>query len=137
MHYQQDASSIKPMAAKFSFGKEFQRPVLTKVAASIPGPGAYAIKQLVGNESVGKSLGGKLSPAFERPGANKVPGPGAYSAEFRAMYKSMPSWRIGTSTRDDQEKIKRRTCNFPPPDCYSPDYMSQKQAVPKWGFGSG
>jgi hypothetical protein len=50
--------------------------------------------------------------------------------------KSLPSWRIGTSTRDDQEKIKRRTQNFPPPNSYNPDYLTIKQSLPKWGFGS-
>ena len=35
----------------------------------------------------------------------------------------MPQWKIGTSNRDDKEKIMRRTCNNPPPDSYTPDYL--------------
>ena len=50
-----------------------------------------------GDESVGKTLHAKLSPQFERPGANKVPGPGTYADMYRTSKKSEPSWRIGTS----------------------------------------
>lgn len=55
---------------------------------------------MVGNESVGKTLHSKLSPSFERPGANKVPGPGSYQDVYRSAKKSEPSWKLGTSQRD-------------------------------------
>ncbi len=89
---------------------------------SVPGPGTYAIRQMVGNETVGKTLSMKLCPGFEKPGANNFPGPGTYDGNFRTTKKSDPNWKIGSSTRDDKEKIMRRTCNFPPPDSYNPDY---------------
>lgn len=103
--YKQDASSIQKSAAKFSFGSSKQRPLTSKAALAVPGPGTYPIKQIVGNETVGKSLGQKLNPAFQQPGANKTPGPGAYDGKYRTQKSSDPSWRIGTSRRDDQEKI--------------------------------
>ena len=47
-----------------------------------------------------------------------------------------PGWRIGTSTRDDVEKARKRNCNFPPPDTYNPEYKTLKAKDPTWGFGS-
>ena len=44
----------------------------------------------------------KLCPSFEKPGANKVPGPGTYAAaNYRTVRSKDPEWRIGSSTRDD------------------------------------
>jgi hypothetical protein len=107
--YKQDAGAVQRSPPKFSFGTQKQRPNTSKVAASIPGPGNYAVPQLVGNESVGKTLHSKLSPSFERPGANKVPGPGAYQDMYRTAKKSDPQWRIGTSQRDQETRISQRT----------------------------
>jgi hypothetical protein len=78
----------------------------------------------------------KLCPQFEKPGANKVPGPGAYSSDYTATVNKEPTWRIGTSTRYDREKIMRRTCNFPPMNSYDPKYQATVRTLPKWGFGS-
>ena len=52
---------------------------------------------MVGNESVGKTLHSKLNPSFERPGANKVPGPGTYQDMYKTSKKAEPSWKMGTS----------------------------------------
>lgn len=68
----------------------------------------------------------KLCPNFEKPGANNVPGPGTYKGDYRTSIKKDPSWVIGSSTRGDQEKTMRRTCNWPPPNCYDPDYKNLK-----------
>ena len=64
----------------------------------------------------------KLCPQFEKPGANKVPGPGAYNTDYRPTVNKEPTWRIGTSTRYDRDNIMRRTCNFPPMNSYDPKY---------------
>lgn len=101
-----------------------------------PGPGTYPIRTLVGTESVGKTMSQKLNPSFEKPGANKVPGPGAYSSDYKVSKSKDPQWRIGTSRRDDAENVMRRTCNYPPPDSYNPVYQSTKEKSPNWGFGS-
>jgi hypothetical protein len=78
----------------------------------------------------------KLCPGFEKPGANGNPGPGAYSSEYNQVIKSQPSWRIGSSTRNDEEKTMRRTCDFPPPGSYDPNLGAAKNKSPLWGFGS-
>jgi hypothetical protein len=76
---------------------------------------------LVGNETQGKTLSMKLCPAFEDYGANQFPGPGTYQTVDPNIRKSkQPTWRIGSSTRDDQLRTMRRTCNFPPPSAYNP-----------------
>jgi len=92
------------------------------VGLSSPGPGAYPIGTLIGTETVGKTMSQKLCPSFEKPGANKVPGPGTYQYDYKSTKSKDPQWRIGTSKRDDADRIMRRTCNFPPPDNYNPIY---------------
>jgi hypothetical protein len=104
---------------------------------SVPGPGTYPIKTLVGTESVGKTISMKLCPQFEKPGANKVPGPGAYNTDYKPTVNKEPTWKIGTSTRYDRDNITRRTCNFPPMNAYDPKFSSTVNSLPKWGFGSG
>lgn len=85
--YNQKADSIQRSAAKFSFGKERQRPHTSKSVVSVPGPGTYTIRQMVGNDCEGKTLSQKLCPSFEKPGANRVPGPGTYGDEYAVTKK--------------------------------------------------
>ena len=103
----------------------------------VPGPGAYPVKSLVGTGSIGKTISMKLCPQFEKPGASKVPGPGAYDSDFKATKRGEPTWVIGTSTRYDRDNINLRTCNFPPMNSYDPKYNGNIKSLPKWGFGSG
>lgn len=66
-----------------------------------------------------------------------VPGPGTY--DFVSPEKSMrasPSCRIGTSTRDDELKVKQRVQNYPPPNTYNPSFLYSKRSEPSYGFGS-
>lgn len=68
------------------------------------------------------------------------PGPGAYSSpgpRDNPMLRSSPNWKIGSASRDDDLRVKRRTCNFPPPDSYNPMYQTSKEKLPTWSFGSG
>jgi len=53
------------------------------------------------------------------------------------MLKSSPNWKIGSASRDDELRVKRRTCNFPPPDSYNPMYQTTKEKLPTWAFGTG
>ena len=99
-NYQQDAASIQKRAARFSFGTQPQRPKPNSYQRNMPGPGTYVLNPIVGTGSA-KTLHSKLMPNFEMPGANKVPGPGTYEGRYSAMIRAEPSWKIGTSTRDD------------------------------------
>jgi hypothetical protein len=70
--------------------------------------------------SMGKAKRVDMS-ANQSAGAN--PGPGAYFApEDNIAYKSSPSWKMGSSTRDALEKQKMRSTNFPPPNTYKPNF---------------
>jgi hypothetical protein len=44
---------------------------------------------------------------------------------------------MGTSTRNDEDKLKMRTSNFPPPDTYNPSYTFIRERQASWSFGSG
>lgn len=44
---------------------------------------------------------------------------------------------MGTATRDDGDRARRRTSNFPPPDSYNPAYQTIKDGAPTWSFGTG
>ena len=134
--YQQEASAIQRSPPKFSFGSQKQRPNTSKVGLGVPGPGNYDIPQLTGNESVGKTLHSKLKPSFEQPGANKTPGPGSYQDVYRNSRRSEPSWRIGTSKRDQETKIAQRNSNFPPPNTYDPLFSQTLNQSESWGFGT-
>ena len=65
-----------------------------------------------------------------------MPGPGTHEPNYRKTKYSDPNWGFGSSTRNDEEKVMRRTCNFPPPNTYSPDYKFTANKRPNWGFGS-
>ena len=64
------------------------------------------------------------------------PGPGTYGDTYKAGKKQDPQWRFGSSTRNDQEKTMRRTCNYPPPDSYNSNYRASVTKSPSWGFGT-
>ena len=74
-----------------------------------PGPGAYGNKSLIGAPKRGGVIGQKFVLKKDVPGSNNVPGPGAYSIDVSPIKLANPTWRIGTSRRDDQEKAARRT----------------------------
>ena len=78
----------------------------------------------------------KLESSLENPALAKIPGPGTYDGNYRNTKYKDASWGFGSSTRNDEEKTMRRTCNFPPPDTYSPDYKVGVKKNPNWGFGS-
>jgi hypothetical protein len=66
----------------------------------------------------------------------KVPGPGTYSVDLSPVKTKDPTWRIGTSRRDDAERVMRSTQNFPAPTAYNPDWSRTRSSDPKWGFGT-
>jgi len=66
-----------------------------------------------------------------------IPGPGTYSDDFQIMFKSEPSWKLGTSTRDVEDKMNARTCAVPSPVAYNPDFNKNKTKLPKWSFSTG
>jgi hypothetical protein len=82
-------------------------------------------------------MGAKLKNVFDSGDVKNFPGPGTYKIDISPLKSKDPQWRIGTSKRDQADKIMRRTCDFPPPGSYNPDLSQTKSSDPKWGFGSG
>jgi len=93
----QNVSALLKTAPSFGFGTS-KRPQSHNTRIVAPGPGAYAIKGLVGSGSTGKTLGLKLKANISS--AAYVPGPGTYHASGEIALKKAPSWRIGSSKRD-------------------------------------
>lgn len=71
---------------------------------------------------------------YYNPNRLGVPGPGTYNNDLtKSVYNKQPSWRIGTSTREDIiKKVKRE--NFPGPGNYSIPYKGLEGK--KYKFGS-
>ena len=64
----------------------------------MPGPGTYEPKKVIGNDGPQKSFGLKTDLAISKDSRN-VPGPGSYNNTMTNL-KTMPQYKIGTSTRD-------------------------------------
>lgn len=119
-------------APSYGFGTS-KRPQSHNSRTTAPGPGAYAIKGLVGSESGGKTLGLKLKQNIS---SNMfVPGPGTYHASGEASLRKAPSWRIGSSKRDDMERQQLRQIK-PPPGSHNPNFDSVAFRHAVWSFGT-
>ena len=105
-----------------------KRPSLNPGDKSTPG---------VGNYNVSKGVGG--GPKYTIVGKGKVgnveggPGPGQYE-NSNAIYRKNPSWKIGSSQRDDDLKRVKRE-GVPGPGMYE-YYDKTKTRAPKYGFGT-
>jgi hypothetical protein len=87
----------------------------------VPGPGSYAARSTL--DARGKSLAKRLPGP--KSTADSVPGPGSYdqpNSRNNLSIKSAPNWRIGTASRDDELRVKRRVCNFPSSDTYNAQF---------------
>ena len=105
-----------------------KRPPLNPVDKSVPG---------VGNYNLSRSLGG---PKYTMVGRttyggfrNINPGPGQYNGGSMTNLRKSPSWKLGTSTRDDALK-KVLHENVPGPGMY--DYDKNNEKGPKYRFGT-
>ena len=121
-------NNIRPKTPSWKIGTG-KRPDLNQGDHSTPG---------VGNYNISKNLGG--GPKYTILGKgnvgginNKNPGPGQYE-NSNAIYRKNPSWKIGTSQRDDELKRVKRE-GVPGPGMYNYDDKT-KNAAPKYKFGS-
>lgn len=121
-------------APSYGFGAS-KRPQSQGGKAYVPGPGTYPVKSIIGTETQGKTLAGRYEQA--RTSNMMAPGPGTYEPNAKPALTASPSWKMGSSKRDDSDKLKMRTSNFPPPDSYNPNMTSIKERNASWSFGSG
>ena len=119
---------VRPKTPSWKIGTG-KRPDLNPGDKSTPG---------VGNYDISKSIGG--GPKYSMVGkgniggiGNKNPGPGQYN-NSNAIYRKNPSWKIGTSQRDDELKRVKRE-GVPGPGTYEHDDRT-KNAAPRYKFGS-
>lgn len=75
-----DYRALKTAAPGFGFGTE-TRADGTGKQKQMPGPGTYALPQMIGNDGPSKTLHATLSYSPEAKEAAKKPGPGAYDGD--------------------------------------------------------
>ena len=122
-------NNVRPKTPSWKIGTG-KRPDLNPGDKSTPGVGNYNISKNIGSggpkySMVGKGNAGDLG--------NKNPGPGQYE-NSNAIYRKNPSWKIGTSQRDDELKRVKRE-GVPGPGNYECDDKTKINA-PKYKFGS-
>lgn len=108
-----------------------QRRALSQSDKNVPGVGNYNISGSFGKYAPHYTMRIKGSSSNYK---TDVPGPGQYKNEKMNLYKHYPSWKIGTSSRDDE---MRRTIKegFPGPGKYG--FKSMKDFfAPKYRFGT-
>ncbi len=96
-----------------------------------PGPGSYDISTKIGNGSPQYSMRIKSKDSDKR---FVSPGPGRYNNDELNNYKHYPSWKIGTSKRDDSLKQKIRE-GYPGPGSYK-SKDNHLSSSPKYKFGT-
>ena len=122
-------NNVRPKTPSWKIGTE-KRPDLNPGDKSTPGVGNYNISKNIGTGGPKYSMLGKGNAGDS---GNKYPGPGQYE-NSNAIYRKNPSWKIGTSQRDDQLKRVKRE-GVPGPGNYEFDDKTKINA-PKYKFGS-
>ena len=96
-----------------------------------PGPGRYNIRKNIGEEAPQYSIRIKNNEFGKE---FMTPGPGKYNNDQLITYKHYPSWKIGTSSRNNDLKMKIKE-GFPGPGAYQ-YYDKHLLSPPKYRFGT-
>jgi len=121
---------VKIKTPSWKIGSSLRRS-LSQTDKSVPGVGNYTIRGTFGKNAPRYTMRIK-GHLFNN--SNEVPGPGQYKSENMNLYKHNPSWKIGTSQRDEVLKriIKE---GYPGPGKYG--FKSLKDFnSPKYRFGT-
>ena len=121
-------SEIRPNTPAWKIGTGL-RQELSSSDRTIPGVGNYNISNGLGDGPKYSMLGKGNTFSIR----NGNPGPGQYNDTFGIIKKKNPSWKIGTSKRDDELKRIRRE-GIPGPGMYEFDDKTKNKA-PVYGFG--
>ena len=127
-----DADQVKFVKLKkpsWKIGTSLRKPLSDIV--DTPGPGNYNIRKNIGEGAPQYSMRIKEKDSGRR---FITPGPGRYNNGEFNTYKHYPSWKIGTSKRDDalQKAIRE---GFPGVGTYQ-YYDKHMLSAPKYGFGT-
>ena len=120
---------VRPNTPAWKIGTGL-RQELNSTDRSIPGVGNYNITNGIGSGPKYSMLG-KGNTFIIR---NGNPGPGQYNDTFGIIKTKNPSWKIGTSKRDDELKRIRKE-GIPGPGMYEFDDKTKNKA-PIYGFGT-
>jgi hypothetical protein len=110
---------------------------MTSMKVRPPGPGAYEIKTVIGNEGPKRSLAGRFKIDMTAKELSQKPGPGAYTPSVNYSAKQSPAFKVGTSTREKYYLKDKFKYELPPPNIYNPDFQKVKQKSPATGLGYG
>lgn len=103
----------------------------------VPGPGAYEIKGVIGNEGPKRSLAGRFKIDLQAKELLSKPGPGQYTPQVSYSVKQSPNYKIGTSVREKYYLKDKFIHELPPPNIYNPNYDKVKNKSPSTGLGYG
>ena len=121
-------NNVRPKTPAWKIGTGL-RPELNPGDKNIPGVGNYNITKGIG-EGPKYTMVGRGNSYMT---SNQNPGPGQYNDRYGVIKNKNPSWRIGTSQRDDElKRIKRE--GIPGPGMYEFDDRTKMKA-PKFAFG--
>lgn len=119
-------SKVKTPTWKFGTGPRLQG--LNNSTNNIPGPGNYNTTKGLGSEAPKYSMTAKHS---YRGNKLNVPGPGQYAGDSSVVNSKAPTWKIGTSRRDDSLNRTLKE-NHPGPGNYN---SLNKEKGPLFSFG--
>ncbi|MCQ2820930.1 MAG: hypothetical protein MJ252_27040 [archaeon] len=99
---------------------------------TIPGVGTYNVRRKIGTDGPKFSMGAK-TVYHHRTGSDL--GPGQYlNTDSKITHYSSPSWKVGTSSRDDKIRAVIKE-DLPGPGKYNPNLKNKKKA-PGVKFGT-
>ena len=120
---------VRPNTPAWKIGTGL-RQELNSTDRSIPGVGNYNITNGIGSGPKYSMLGKGNTFSIR----NGNPGPGQYNDTFGIIKTKNPSWKIGTSKREDELKRIRKE-GIPGPGMYEFDDKTKNKA-PIYGFGT-
>jgi len=105
--YAQNAEYLKNRAPIFGFGSGTRSDIASRL--SVPGPGTYAAKAILGMDGPSKTMASTLNFEPHRKEQAFKPGPGTYSGDTKLnVIKNEPAWGMGSGKRVDLAFEKKK-----------------------------
>ena len=105
--YQGSVDGIKNRSPKFGFGSGKRADMVSRL--SVPGPGTYAAKAILGMDGPSKTMASTLAFEPARKEQAYKPGPGSYDGHAKLnVTKKEPAWGMGSGKRVDLAFEKKK-----------------------------
>lgn len=108
--------------SKGRFGRSKEKEMM---ASTMPGPGAYDAKPIIGNEGIRHSISSRMTEAAPTKSL-VLPGPGTYDPGI-IKYKA-PAYKLGAAKRTKDKSIQDDIG----PGSHEPNYKITETSLPKW-----